>query len=58
MKDRDSVDLQLEDTEYYKELNVPVDKTVIFPSWLPSGDRFISENAELCGMIIKVYRQF
>lgn len=28
-----------------KDLNVPNDRTVIFPSWLPSADRFISENA-------------
>lgn len=28
-----------------RDLNVPINRTVIFPSWLPSGDRFISENA-------------
>jgi hypothetical protein len=38
-----------------KELNVPVDKTVIFPSWLPSGDRFISENARIMWNDYKKY---
>lgn len=38
-----------------KSLNVPSNRTVIFPSWLPSGERFISENARVLWNDYKKY---
>jgi hypothetical protein len=38
-----------------KDLNVPSSRTVIFPSWLPLGDRFISENARVLWNDYKKY---
>ncbi len=38
-----------------KNLNITSDRIVIFPSWLPSGDRFISENARILWNDYKKY---